>query len=83
MLPCAALPPQFFWGAAVARMGLGPPPIPVAQLTPDSMADALRCMAAPEVVAAAAAAAEDNNSFDGVAAMVARGCTKLLGVPTG
>jgi UDP:flavonoid glycosyltransferase YjiC (YdhE family) len=49
---------QFFWGAAVHRMGLGPPPVPAGELSTGKLADALRAMRHPEVCAAAAAVAE-------------------------
>ena len=44
---------QPFWGAACARMGVGPKPIPIDKLDTPSLAEALRFMMKPEVQAAA------------------------------
>lgn len=58
--PTAIIPvfgDQHFWGAAVHRMGLGPPAIPIDELTTEGLEEALRFMQRPEVRAAAEAAA--------------------------
>ena len=44
---------QPFWGAACARMGVGPKPIPIDKLETPLLVDALNFMLKPEVQAAA------------------------------
>ena len=44
---------QPFWGAACARMGVGPKPIPIDKLDTPSLVEALKFMMKPEVQAAA------------------------------
>ena len=44
---------QPFWGAACARMGVGPKPIPIDKLDTPSLVEALQFMMKPEVQAAA------------------------------
>jgi UDP:flavonoid glycosyltransferase YjiC (YdhE family) len=43
--PTVAVPfhtDQTFWGARVAALGAGPPPVPFSRLTADRLADAIR-----------------------------------------
>lgn len=40
---------QFFWGDRLHQRGLGPPPIPISQLTVEGLSEAIRFMLQPEV----------------------------------
>lgn len=40
---------QFFWGEIIYQKGLGPAPIPISQLTVESLTEAIRFMLQPEV----------------------------------
>lgn len=40
---------QFFWGDRVCEKGLGPAPIPIAQLNVENLCSAIRFMLQPEV----------------------------------
>lgn len=40
---------QFFWGERIHEKGLGPAPIPISQLSVESLSNAIRFMLEPEV----------------------------------
>ncbi|WCJ43353.1 Sterol 3-beta-glucosyltransferase UGT80B1 [Euphorbia peplus] len=61
---------QFFWGDRIHQQALGPAPIPIAQLTVESLSDAIRFMLQPEVKARAMELAKLIENEDGVAAAV-------------
>ncbi|EEF38033.1 transferase, transferring glycosyl groups, putative [Ricinus communis] len=61
---------QFFWGDIVHKQGLGPAPIPIAQLNVESLSDAIRFMLQPEVKSRAMELAKLIENEDGVAAAV-------------
>lgn len=56
---------QHFWGAIVSQAGAGPPPVPIAELTAETLAAAIRHALRPEVEARAAALGERIRSEDG------------------
>lgn len=58
---------QFFWGARVAALGVGPDPLPSRRLTPERFAAALRALAAPEIGRQAAALGARMSREDGPA----------------
>lgn len=41
---------QFFWGDRVHQKGVGPAPIPIAQLSVESLSNAINFMLQPEVI---------------------------------
>jgi sterol 3beta-glucosyltransferase len=41
---------QFFWGERAHARGVGPAPIPIAELTVEALSNAIRFMLDPEVV---------------------------------
>ncbi|KAM5562270.1 sterol 3-beta-glucosyltransferase UGT80B1 [Rosa sericea] len=61
---------QFFWGDRIHEKGLGPSPIPISQLTVESLSDAIRFMLEPEVKSRALEIAKLIENEDGVAAAV-------------
>jgi len=56
---------QYFWGAIVSQAGAGPPPIPIAELTSETLATAIRHALQPEVEARAAVLGERIRSEKG------------------
>ncbi|KAJ3139388.1 hypothetical protein HK101_003651 [Irineochytrium annulatum] len=58
---------QPFWGAMIASINAGPPPIPFKRLTADRLAEAIQFALLPETVEAARAASTRIASEDGVA----------------
>nr|XP_023908124.1 sterol 3-beta-glucosyltransferase UGT80B1-like [Quercus suber] len=61
---------QFFWGDRVHQKGLGPAPIPIAQLSVESLSNAINFMLQPEVKSEAMELAKLIENEDGVAAAV-------------
>ncbi|KNA15791.1 hypothetical protein SOVF_094980 isoform A [Spinacia oleracea] len=61
---------QFFWGDRIHQKGLGPEPIPIAQLSVDALSSAIRFMLQPEVKTRAMELAKLIENEDGVAAAV-------------
>ncbi|KAG6390517.1 hypothetical protein SASPL_148255 [Salvia splendens] len=61
---------QFFWGEIIYQKGLGPAPIPVSQLTVESLTEAIRFMLHPEVKSRAMKVASRIRKEDGVGAAV-------------
>ncbi|XP_050269380.1 sterol 3-beta-glucosyltransferase UGT80B1 isoform X2 [Quercus robur] len=61
---------QFFWGDRVHQKGLGPAPIPIAQLSVESLSNAINFMLQPEVKSEAMELAKLIQNEDGVAAAV-------------
>lgn len=62
---------QFFWGDRIYQKGLGPAPIPIAQLSGEALSDAIRFMLQPEVKSRTLELAKLIENEDGVAAAVA------------
>ncbi|XP_042040024.1 sterol 3-beta-glucosyltransferase UGT80B1-like [Salvia splendens] len=61
---------QFFWGEIIYQKGLGPAPIPISQLTVESLTEAIRFMLQPEVKSRAMEVAAHIEKEDGVGAAV-------------
>ncbi|KAL1533468.1 sterol 3beta-glucosyltransferase [Salvia divinorum] len=61
---------QFFWGEIIYQKGLGPAPIPISQLTVESLTEAIRFMLQPEVKSRAMKVAARIRKEDGVGAAV-------------
>lgn len=61
---------QFFWGDRIHQKGLGPEPIPIAQLSTEALSNAMRFMLQPEVKARVMDIAQLIQNEDGVAAAV-------------
>lgn len=61
---------QFFWGDRVHEKGLGPAPIPISQLSIESLSNAIQFMLQPEVKSRAIELAKLIENEDGVAAAV-------------
>nr|GLL39522.1 sterol 3-beta-glucosyltransferase UGT80B1-like [Ipomoea trifida] len=61
---------QFFWGDRLHQRGLGPPPIPISQLTVEGLSEAIRFMLQPEVKSRVMELARLIDSDDGVAGAV-------------
>ncbi|KAL1543698.1 sterol 3beta-glucosyltransferase [Salvia divinorum] len=61
---------QFFWGEIIYQKGLGPAPIPISQLTVESLTEAIRFMLQPEVKSRAIEVAARIEKQDGVGAAV-------------
>jgi len=61
---------QPFWGSCVARMGVGPTPIPHAELTKEKLSEAILFCTKPEVKAAAQELGKKLRDEDGVQAAV-------------
>ncbi|KAL3840114.1 hypothetical protein ACJIZ3_024705 [Penstemon smallii] len=57
---------QFFWGERIYHKGLGPAPVPISQLSVESLSDAIRFMLQPEVKSRAMELAECIKNEDGV-----------------
>ncbi|XP_019154904.1 PREDICTED: sterol 3-beta-glucosyltransferase UGT80B1-like [Ipomoea nil] len=61
---------QFFWGDRLHQKGLGPPPIPISQLTVEGLSEAIRFMLQPEVKSRVMELARLVDSDDGVSGAV-------------
>ncbi|KAL9243698.1 hypothetical protein vseg_017554 [Gypsophila vaccaria] len=61
---------QFFWGDRIYQKGLGPEPIPIAELSVEALSDAIRFMLEPEVKSRVLEIAQLIENEDGVAAAV-------------
>ncbi|KAL3638933.1 hypothetical protein CASFOL_016840 [Castilleja foliolosa] len=61
---------QFFWGERIYQKGLGPTPIPISQLSVESLSEAIRFMLQPEVKSRATELAVCLQNEDGVGAAV-------------
>ncbi|KAJ1286380.1 hypothetical protein BS78_03G348800 [Paspalum vaginatum] len=61
---------QFFWGERVHARGVGPKPIPIAELTVEALSNAIRFMLDPEVKSRTMELAIAIGNEDGVAAAV-------------
>ncbi|KAH6759101.1 UDP-Glycosyltransferase superfamily protein [Perilla frutescens var. frutescens] len=61
---------QFFWGEVIYQKGLGPAPIPISQLTVESLTEAIRFMLQPEVKSRATEVAARIENEDGIGAAV-------------
>ncbi|KAM3760056.1 hypothetical protein ACB098_01G165800 [Castanea mollissima] len=61
---------QFFWGDRVHQKGVGPAPIPIAQLSVESLSNAINFMLQPEVKSEAMELAKLIENEDGAAAAV-------------
>ncbi|KAJ4952834.1 hypothetical protein NE237_029666 [Protea cynaroides] len=61
---------QFFWGDRVDQIGVGPTPIPISELTVESLSNAITFMLQPEVKARAMELAKKIENEDGAAAAV-------------
>ncbi|CAA0831630.1 Sterol 3-beta-glucosyltransferase UGT80B1 [Striga hermonthica] len=61
---------QFFWGERIHQKGLGPAPIPISQLSVDSLSEAITFMLQPEVKSRAMEIATCIQKEDGVGAAV-------------
>jgi len=73
-LPTVVVPffgDQYFWGRIVAESGAGPAPVPVGELTPETLAESIAFALRPEVRARAAALGEKVRSEAGTADSVA------------
>ena len=67
---CPFFGDQPFWGRAVLRAGVGPPPVPQRLLTAERLAQAVRAALAPAVVTQAAAMGARIRAEDGTARAV-------------
>ncbi|KAH7525113.1 hypothetical protein FEM48_Zijuj06G0190700 [Ziziphus jujuba var. spinosa] len=61
---------QFFWGDRIHQKGLGPAPIPIAQLSIDNLSNAIKFMLQPEVKSQAVEISKLIENEDGVIAAV-------------
>ncbi|XP_031121733.1 sterol 3-beta-glucosyltransferase UGT80B1-like isoform X2 [Ipomoea triloba] len=61
---------QYFWGDRVHQKGLGPPPIPISQLSIENLSDAIKFMLQPEVKSQAMELATLIENEDGVTGAV-------------
>ncbi|XP_075485145.1 sterol 3-beta-glucosyltransferase UGT80B1-like isoform X4 [Primulina tabacum] len=61
---------QFFWGERVYQKGLGPAPIPISQLSVESLSEAIQFMLQPEVKSRVMELAQHIQNEDGVGAAV-------------
>ncbi|KAL2334925.1 hypothetical protein Fmac_016138 [Flemingia macrophylla] len=61
---------QFFWGDRIYQKGLGPAPIPISQLSLESLSNAIKFMLQPEVKSRAMEIAKLIENEDGVIAAV-------------
>jgi sterol 3beta-glucosyltransferase len=61
---------QFFWGDRIYEKGLGPAPIPIAQLSVENLSSSIRFMLQPEVKSQVMELAKVLENEDGVAAAV-------------
>ncbi|XP_074276745.1 sterol 3-beta-glucosyltransferase UGT80B1-like isoform X2 [Silene latifolia] len=61
---------QFFWGDRIHQTGLGPEPIPIAQLSVEALSNAIRFMLDPEIKSRVLEIAQLIENEDGVAAAV-------------
>ncbi|KAL3504488.1 hypothetical protein ACH5RR_034329 [Cinchona calisaya] len=61
---------QFFWGDRVHQRGLGPAPIPISELSVETLSDAITFMLQPEIKSRAMELAKLLENEDGVAAAV-------------
>ncbi|ESW24001.1 hypothetical protein PHAVU_004G093900 [Phaseolus vulgaris] len=61
---------QFFWGDRIYQKGLGPIPIPISQLSLESLTNAIKFMLQPEVKSQAMAISKLIENEDGVTAAV-------------
>ncbi|CAN8302598.1 unnamed protein product [Cochlearia groenlandica] len=61
---------QFFWGDRIFEKGLGPAPIPIAQLNVENLSESIRFMLQPEVKSRVMELAKVLENEDGVAAAV-------------
>ncbi|KAK6131475.1 hypothetical protein DH2020_034783 [Rehmannia glutinosa] len=61
---------QFFWGERIYQKGLGPAPIPISQLSVESLSEAIKFMLQPEVKSRAMEMAVCIQNEDGVGAAV-------------
>ncbi|KAK4751948.1 hypothetical protein SAY87_020746 [Trapa incisa] len=61
---------QFFWGDRICQRGLGPEPIPISQLSVESLSNAIKVMLEPQVKSKAVEIAKLIENEDGVAAAV-------------
>ncbi|CAI9763949.1 unnamed protein product [Fraxinus pennsylvanica] len=61
---------QFFWGERILQRGLGPTPIPISQLSVDTLSEAIKFMLQPEVKSQAMEIAVLIENEDGVGAAV-------------
>uniref|UniRef100_A0A0D9YHX4 Uncharacterized protein n=1 Tax=Oryza glumipatula TaxID=40148 RepID=A0A0D9YHX4_9ORYZ len=61
---------QFFWGERIHAQGVGPAPIPIAELTVEALSNAIRFMLDPEVKSRTMELAIAIGNEDGVAAAV-------------
>ncbi|KAG8378097.1 hypothetical protein BUALT_Bualt08G0102800 [Buddleja alternifolia] len=61
---------QFFWGERIYQKGLGPAPIPISQLSVESLSEAISFMLQPQVKSRAMELAVCIENEDGVAAAV-------------
>ncbi|ESQ33273.1 hypothetical protein EUTSA_v10005442mg [Eutrema salsugineum] len=61
---------QFFWGERIYEKGLGPTPIPIAQLNVENLSNSIRFMLQPEVKSRVMELAKVLENEDGVAAAV-------------
>ncbi|KAK4490205.1 hypothetical protein RD792_000862 [Penstemon davidsonii] len=61
---------QFFWGERIYQKGLGPAPIPISQLSVESLSEAITFMLQPEVKSRAMELATRIQNEDGVGAAV-------------
>eukprot|EP01018_Ginkgo_biloba_P018514 Gb_40347 [translate_table: standard] len=61
---------QLFWGDRVHAKGVGPPPIPISQLTTEALANAIRVMLDPQVKLKAIELAKHIEEEDGIVAAV-------------
>ncbi|KAK1262873.1 Sterol 3-beta-glucosyltransferase UGT80B1 [Acorus gramineus] len=71
--PTAIIPffgDQFFWGERIHRVGVGPAPIPISELTVEVLSNSIEFMLDPEVKLRAMELAKKIENEDGVAAAV-------------
>ncbi|TKY46065.1 Sterol 3-beta-glucosyltransferase UGT80B1 [Spatholobus suberectus] len=61
---------RFFWGDRIYQKGLGPAPIPISQLSPENLSNAIKFILQPEVKSRAMEIAKSIENEDGVTAAV-------------
>ena len=64
---CPFFGDQFFWGAMVSRAGVGPKPVPIAELTAKVLAESFKALRDASIKARATELAAQINQEDGVA----------------
>jgi len=67
-LVCPFFGDQYMWGEMVHRAGVGPKPVPIAQLTEETLTDKISELTSPTIKEAAVALSKTMNEEDGIKA---------------